>query len=354
MKLYTCSKCSNPVYFENSVCLSCGHRLGFDAANLEIKTLLIQQDGNYQELLEGVLYRYCENAAYGTCNWLIPIQYTNTFCLACQLNRTIPALRDQNLERWMRIEAAKHRLVYSLLRLNLVIKPRKDDSGLAFDFLADVSPAERVITGHSNGVITLNIEEADEEHRVRNKLDLGEKYRTLLGHFRHEIGHYYWDELIRGHSEIDRFRRLFGDEMQDYQQSLQSYYSIGPPTGWANHFISPYAASHPWEDWAESWSHYMHVMDTLETAYAFGLHVNPRTTSSIQSLHTEISDPYTTVDFQDVVESWLPLTFAVNSLSRSMGLVDFYPFVIAPEVVKKLQFIHEVCRTAAGSFYSIR
>ena len=348
MKVYTCGKCNNLVYFENNICLSCGHTLGFDADNLELITLTSKGTGVYTDLSQNSRYRFCQNAGFGTCNWLIPIQYTNTFCLACLLNRTIPSLLDHNLERWKRSEAAKHRLVYSLLRLKLPIDPKQNEqseSGLVFDFLADVSPEKRVMTGHDNGVITLNIEEADEAERVRNKLDLGEKYRTLLGHFRHEIGHYYWDVLIKNNTQADRFSKLFGNENQDYAKALQTYYVNGPPIDWSDHFISQYASSHPWEDWAETWSHYMHLMDTLETAYYFGLHVNPGKQTSVKNLRTEINhDPYTIENFSIVINSWLPLTFAVNSLNRSMGHMDFYPFVIAPDVIHKLQFIHEVCK----------
>lgn len=346
MKLFTCGKCNNLVYFENNVCLSCGHTLGFDADNLEIITLAPgHNNGIYSDLLRNTNYRFCENAAYGTCNWLIPVQYTNTFCIACQLNRTIPALHGQNLERWHRIEEAKHRLVYSLLHFNLPVAPKDAfDNGIAFDFLADVSPEKRVVTSHNNGVITVNIEEADEAERVRNKRDLGEKYRTLLGHFRHEIGHYYWDVLIKNKPYHIRFQQLFGDENMNYNEALKTYYQNGAPTEWSNYFISPYAASHPWEDWAESWSHYMHLMDTLETAYYFGLRINPGQQTSARNIYTEVNqEPYTIRDFRDVVKCWLPLMFAVNSLNRSMGHMDFYPFVIADPVIEKLQFIHDLC-----------
>lgn len=350
MKLYTCSRCNNLLYFENNVCLKCGHVLGFNAEKLDLIPLIDLNNGVYSDITsQQSRYRLCANATYGTCNWLIPLENPATFCVACQLNRTIPPLTPQNFERWKRIEIAKHRLVYSLLKLNLPVRPKlaPDDRGLAFDFLTDVSPEERVITGHDNGVITLNIQEADEAERVRNKLDLGEKYRTLLGHFRHEIGHYYWEIKIKDQPLLEEFRELFGDERQDYSTSLQTYYSNGPSIDWSDYFISPYATAHPWEDWAESWSHYLHMMDTLETAYYFGLRVHPEKPSGTKNIETEIDrDPYTIRDFDQVFETWLPLTFAFNSLNRSMGHADFYPFVIPPAVVRKLRFIHEVCGVA--------
>jgi hypothetical protein len=246
------------------------------------------------------------------------------------------------------MEVAKHRLIYSLLRFGLPVAPKTDgNEGIAFDFMADLSPEQRVMTGHDHGVITLNIEEADEAERVRNKLDLGEKYRTLLGHFRHEIGHYYWDLLIDKSPVIRGFRLLFGDERKDYGEALKSYYQNGAPENWMDHFISPYASAHPWEDWAETWAHYMHLMDTLETAYAFGISIHP---GKAQDLDADIrKDPYAIKDFHQIIGMWLPLTFAVNSLNRSMGHPDFYPFVISPVVIEKLRFIHERVKARTAS-----
>jgi hypothetical protein len=348
MKVYACSHCKNPLYFENDTCLACKHAVGFDAATLSMITL---EDGKPGELMDignrKKLFRWCENAAHGACNWLVALEQPSHFCLACELNRTIPDLsNNENLSRWKRMEVAKHRLVYSLLRLRLPLLPKEgpDEPGLAFDFIADTSPEKRVMTGHDNGVITLNIEEADEAKRARNKQDLGEKYRTLLGHFRHEIGHYYWDVLIKDGPLISGYRNIFGNEQKDYQEALKVYYSSGAPTDWPNHFISPYASAHPWEDWAETWSHYMHLMDTLETAYAFGVGIHP---GKLDDVDADISrDPYNIKDFERIFGMWLPLTFAVNSLNRSMGHADFYPFVISPEVIKKLRFIHETAGAA--------
>lgn len=185
MKLFSCSRCGSLVYFENSVCLSCSSPLGFDPASLALISLV---KGNNPETFhaygdESRFYRLCENHSYGTCNWLVPGDSRDPFCVACGLNRTIPHLSQENLERWRQIEVAKHRLVYALLRLGMSVKPRAKDAyhGIAFDFLADVSPEKRVVTGHNNGVITLNIEEADEAERVRNKLGPGGKIPDSAG-----------------------------------------------------------------------------------------------------------------------------------------------------------------------------
>ena len=348
MKLYICSNCQNPLYFENSLCLQCKREVGFDAHKLVMITSVESMDEFTKPTGKKDVYRYCENKTNGTCNWLLPIKDTHKFCTACDLNRTIPNLTTPgNLEKWSRIEIAKHRLVYSLLRLNLPVKSKWSDEeqGLIFDFMADVSTEEKIMTGHSNGTITLNINEADEVERVRHKLDLGERYRTLLGHFRHEVGHYYWDILVKDDSSIDEFRKLFGDERSDYTEALKAYYAGGLPPDWSAKFISPYASSHPWEDWAETWAHYLHMMDTLETAYAFGIDINPQKVKE-PDMQAEINrDPYTIKDFNRIVKLWLPLTFAVNSLNRSMGHQDFYPFIISEPVIAKLKFIHELCYT---------
>jgi hypothetical protein len=345
MKVYICGHCGNPLYFENRFCLSCKHPVGFDAGALSMITLQESGTAGYSNIADRQkVYHFCRNAEYDACNWLVMAGTSSPFCRACILNRIIPSISNpDNLRRWQRIESAKRRLVYSLLRLGLPVEPKrnKDGPGIAFDFMADVSPDQRVMTGHDEGTITLNIEEADETERVRNKRDLGEKYRTLLGHFRHEIGHYYWDLLVRDNP--DRFRGLFGDDRNDYGIALKMYYETGPPSDWIDRFISPYASSHPWEDWAETWAHYMHLMDTLETAYAFGLGIHP---GLMQTMNADIrNDPYVIKDFARIVTMWLPLTFAVNSLNRSMGHNDFYPFVISPPVVEKLRFIHEAAGT---------
>jgi len=343
MKIFTCNNCNQLLYFENSNCLNCNHAVGFDPVQFDLLALDKFANGFSPVHNNNTFVRFCANAVYGTCNWLIPIDQASPFCAACALNRTIPDLSNiDNQQKWKRIEIAKHRLVYSLLRFGLPINAKRnpnDIEGIAFDFMADVSANEKVMTGHDNGVITLNIEEADEGKRTRNKLDLGERYRTLLGHFRHEIGHYYWEVLIKETSHLEKFRQLFGDDQKDYGAALKTYYKTETPANRNDHFISPYATSHAWEDWAETWAHYMHMMDTLETAWSFGVGIErPGIEAPVAA------DPYSIPDFTGIVKRWFPLTVAVNSLNRSMGHADFYPFIIAPPVVEKLQFIHDVCR----------
>jgi hypothetical protein len=340
MQLFKCTNCSQPIYFENIFCGNCGCSLGFLVESMRPVALF-----------PGDPYQYCANHGYDACNWLVPLNSSNRFCRACELNRTIPDLSNPDyLMRWKKLETAKHRLVYSLLQMQLplVSKTIDQEKGLAFDFVADLSaaPNKKILTGHDQGLITINIAEADDIERELARRSMQEVYRTLLGHFRHEIGHYYWERLIDGTNNINAFRKLFGDEQTDYEEALKKYYQSGAPADWGQHFISAYASSHPWEDWAETWAHYMHIVDTLETAYSFGLSVDPLVARSLKALKEDIkADPYDIRDFETIIKYWLPLTFAMNSLNRSMGLSDIYPFVISNQVKEKMKFIHQVIQS---------
>jgi hypothetical protein len=349
MKLFRCQNCGQLLYFENTRCERCSDRLGYLSWGATLSAL--EPKGDHWKTLAkpNVLVRFCENAGHEVCNWLIHPDDASSLCEACRFNRTIPDLTvEQNLARWRRLEAAKHWLFYSLLRLRLPLKSQIDDpeKGLAFNFLADgVGPTgPKVLTGHDNGLITIALEEADDAERERRRTQMGEPYRSLLGHFRHEIGHYFWDVLVRDGGRMDECRAVFGDDSQDYNAALQTYYRNGAPADWQEHFVSAYATSHPWEDWAETWAHYLHIVDTLEMASAFGIRVQPRVMGD-ETLAAEIDqDPYQTVSMQEIIDAWLPLTFAVNSLNRAMGNHDLYPFVLSPAVIEKLTFVHEVAR----------
>lgn len=348
MKLFTCKQCGQLLFFENTHCESCGSLLGFLSDDMQLHTLLLQYEQTFSLKNAGSgHYHYCANAQHQACNWLIPVQQEDPLCLACALNDTIPNLQEANhLKLWRKLEAAKHRLIYSLLRLGLPVynKSQQADTGLAFDFLAEQEKA--VLTGHAQGLITLNIAEADDAERAKRRQAMGEPYRTLLGHFRHEVGHYYWDRLIANSQYLQSYRQLFGDEQEDYGEALQRHYQQGAPSNWADQYISMYASAHSWEDWAETWAHYLHMIDTLETAHAFGLHVAPKAARHDESLKANMDrDPYTLKSFDEIINLWLPLTFAMNSINRSMGQTDLYPFIIAPPVVEKLRFVHQVCHS---------
>jgi hypothetical protein len=282
------------------------------------------------------------------CNWLVQAGPNHAFCLACRLNQTIPDLSiAANKTLWARLETDKRRLVYSLLKLGLPLTPRIDgESELAFRFMADTAPqfneSGRVLTGHKDGVITLNIAEADPVTREAMRSQMAEPYRTILGHFRHESGHYYWERLVWNTPWLEPFRQCFGDERQDYAMALDSLYSQGPISNWREHHVSAYASAHPWEDWAETWAHYLHMVDTLETAYQFGLSVHPRLSEGPEMSLEQNFNPYYDASIDSLVEHWLPLTYALNSLNRSMGHDDLYPFVLSRGAIAKLGMVHTV------------
>lgn len=357
MKLFSCDRCHNLAYFDNARCTHCGATLGFLPQSLNLAA--IEPQGEYWRVQgdsTGTLWRQCRHYRdLGICNWMVRADDDDEFCLACRLNRTIPDLSvEGNLNLWQKLEQEKRRLVYSLLRLHLPLEPQqKSASGLAFDFLADTAPPfnerGRVLTGHAEGVITINIAEADPVIRAQMRNEMAEPYRTVLGHFRHESGHYYWDRLIRDSEQLDAWRELFGDERADYVQALETHYRQGPTPDWRQDFISAYAASHPWEDWAESWAHYLLMVDTLETAHQFGLSTRPKTgLDSSLDLDARL-DAYAEPDFSRLFDHWVALAITLNSLNRSMGHEHAYPFVLNKRVLDKLAFVHQLVRQPSST-----
>jgi hypothetical protein len=359
MKLFKCQSCQQILYFENSVCVKCGHRLGYvpEIATLSALEPAGEADGGNGGATGGDLwralaapdgaYRFCANAAQKACNWLVEVSSPDSFCLSCRHNRTIPDVTlPANLEAWQKIEIAKHRLFYSLLRWRLPMPTRVEDpaEGLAFDFLAELPHlnAAPVMTGHDNGLITIALAEADDAAREQRRVAMHEPYRTLLGHFRHETGHYFWDRLVRDRGQLDACRTLFGDDRQDYAQALQTYYNNGAPADWQSSFVSAYATAHPWEDFAETWAHYLHIVDTLEIARAFGLSTHPVLTRGDELDASVDFDPYRAPGIGPLIDSWLPLSLALNSLNRAMGQSDLYPFVLSQPAIAKLGFVHDI------------
>lgn len=335
MKLFTCPRCAGRLYFENSLCLTCRATVLYEPA----RSAFVPAEGT----------QACANASECGCNWTGDTRFGG-FCLACALNRTIPDLSiEGNRERWARVERAKRRVVYALLSFGLTVEPKSgpdDEAGLTFDFLAETHGqgpgGERILTGHDNGLITLNVAEADSPERERMRLAMGERYRTVLGHFRHELGHYYWDRLIRDdHDRLRSFRARFGDEREDYGDALRRHYASGPAPDWADRCISAYAASHPWEDWAETWAHFLHIADTLEMAAAFRI--------PLEAVDTSGPEPAASADpIERMLARWLALTEIANAVNRCMGLPDLYPFVISPAVAGKLDFVRDLLAGADG------
>jgi hypothetical protein len=198
-----------------------------------------------------------------------------------------------------------------------------------------------VLTGHANGMVTINVHEADDPYREQVRKEMKEAYRTLLGHFRHEVGHYFWDRLIRDTPWVGAFRALFGDERKDYAQAAKRHYEKGPPSDWPRTHVSAYATMHPWEDWAETWSHYLHMFDTLDTGRAHSLVVQPRPEQAIAARSVKLRELHDR-DFDSVIDAWITVTLTLNNLNRSMGLPDPYPFVLSAQAIEKLNFVHDL------------
>ncbi len=355
MKIFHCDHCDQLLFFENVQCLNCKRTLAYlpdvpDIASLEpVADKLWQADRSAPGSRK---HRLCTNYSNeNVCNWAIPENDPNELCESCRLNRIIPDLKAPgHRAAWARLENAKRRLIYTLLGLRLPLANKAEDArrGLAFEFMADTSTgsAPAVHTGHNEGVITINIAEADDVEREKRRHQLHEPYRTLLGHFRHEIGHYYWDRLIKDSDRLDGFRRLFGDEQQDYGQALQRHYQRGAPADWQQHFVSAYASSHPWEDWAEAWAHYLHMTDALETARACGLSMRPRRSDEPSLQPVAGKEPGPDIEFDRMIADWVSVSYLLNNLNRSLGQPDGYPFVLSAPVIEKTRFIHETIRTA--------
>ena len=345
MKNLCCEQCGLRVFFENVLCESCGAALGFEPGELRMAAFNVQADGAWQRVQgDPAGWRPCANyAPTGVCNWMVAAHDPNPLCVSCRTTQVLPGLdKPENLAYWTRIEQAKRRLFYNLLSLGLPVPSRAEDPehGVSFQFLEQLAPTARVMTGHDSGVITLNIAEADDAHREKTRTHLHEPYRTLLGHFRHEIGHYYWDRLIAGTEWHEKFRALFGDERQDYAEALAAHYAT-PRADWHQQFVSVYASSHPWEDWAECWAHYMHIHAGLETASAWGLRLDHAVPGepSVQAHPV----PHADTDMAHVlIEQWLPVSQFANAMARSLGNQDNYPFVMPEPVVRKLDFLHRV------------
>lgn len=333
MRQFFCD-CGSPVYFENDFCINCSSALGFDPLLNDMITLADWGQGVYRDV-RGQEYRYCANRAdFGVCNWLLLRDDPESLCTACRFNRTVPnQSRPENQRRWQVLERAKKRLVYTLKLLSLPLVNGWDDPdhGLLFDFIEDARsssevPESFVTTGYLGGVITVNALEADDAARIAARDELQESYRTVLGHLRHESGHYYWSLANPSGALLSDFRSIFGDERSDYQAALQRHYETGAPENWSDEFISAYASAHPSEDWAECWGHYLHIFDALETAWA----------------HQLLPDPPWAMSLNGRLTAWSRVSLMLNELNRSVGRGDAYPFVINEAIAEKFGFVEQL------------
>lgn len=347
MRRFSCD-CGNVLFFGSTRCLACGIEVGFSPRR-----------GNMERLDSQAGLKRCANGTrYDICNWTTDWESAGDLCISCRMNQVVPDLsRPQNRFLWARMESAKRRLIYTLLRLGIYIPTKKDDpqEGLAFEIASSLLDSS-VTTGHLNGIITMNLEEADDTYRQINRQLLGEAKRTLLGHFRHESAHYLWARFLSNkeweHPWRLAFREIFGNEWQDYGKALHSYYRSGPPTDWNLRFVSGYAASHPWEDWAETWSHYLQMLEGLETCDALGIQT-AHLTLPLQMLPVEAgtlsvhlnTSPGDSGCFLAMLQRWVCFSNVLNEISDSLGEPAPCPLVISVAIVRKLHLAHYFARS---------
>jgi hypothetical protein len=336
MRDFHCPNCGQRLAFENSRCLNCGSALGYSLDDGALLVIARGEDSEHDGAVDASEYRLCANLYAAKCNWLVRAAAGNgTLCTSCALTRTRPDDADTTaMAAFAAAEQAKRRLISELSDLKLPIVGREQDAeyGLAFDLLS--SQSEKVFTGHEDGLITLDLAEGDDVHREQLRISMDEPYRTLLGHFRHEIGHYYYYRLVGASPDhVTTATELFGDAEADYQEALDRHYSQGAPANWQREYVSSYATMHPAEDWAETFAHYLHIRDTLDTSAAFGF------APAGATFDRRVLGPS---GFDTIIEMWLPLAWALNMVNRSMGRDDLYPFVLAGPVLEKMRFIHTV------------
>lgn len=319
MRAFRCPGCGAELVFENSVCLTCGRAVGYDRDRRAMVVVGAEQP-------------ICANLDRCGCNWVADPASTTGRCFNCRLTRIRPADGDAvGLRQYWVAESAKRRLVAELDELGLPVRVSDGYRGLAFDLLS--STHTPVTTGYHNGGITLDLAESDSAHRERLRESMAEPYRTVLGHLRHEIGHYYAELLALTTPRRSDFVAIFGDPTTSYDDALTRHYRFGPRPLWSDRYISAYATMHPLEDFAEVFAHFLHLADTLQTAATFGLVAGP-------------VDLACTPMAEVVEQTWLPLTRALNQINRSMGQPDLYPFVLAPPVVAKLAFVADLVAPA--------
>ena len=320
VRAFQCEVCGAELFFENSVCVTCGSSVGYSRQQHAMVAVNADRP-------------ICANLNRCGCNWIADPASTLGLCFSCRLTRTRPADGDTvGLAQYWVAEAAKRRLIFGLEELELPIKISDGSSGLAFDLLS--STQSKIITGHQNGIITLDLAESNDAHREALRESMDEPYRTVLGHFRHEIGHYYCQVLALTEERREEFRALFGDETTSYEEALQRHYSTGSGRDWQDRFISAYATMHPLEDFAEVFGHFLHIADTLQTAEQFGM------------LSDQSAVPLEAAMADVIAKTWLPLTKGLNQINRSMGKPDLYPFVLAQPVIAKLQFVADLIAKA--------
>ncbi|MBH03210.1 MAG: hypothetical protein CMP08_03670 [Xanthomonadales bacterium] len=279
---------------------------------------------------------FCANRERIGCNWIAPEE--GAFCRACAMTALAPdPSLDNAISDWAATELAKRWVIDNLGRWQW-FRPEDPGTRPTFHMLAEAND-EPAPMGHGGGVVTISVSEADPVVRTKRRQALGEPYRTMIGHMRHEIAHMLWWRLALRQDFLDAFRDVFGDERDDYVEALGRHYQNGPPADWASRFISTYASAHPHEDWAETASHLLHLTDITDSFVASGL-------SSPHLPHAQWN-PYAEVDTARLIRVGAAIAAGINHVNRSMGHADLYPFMLSEPVNRKLAFVHEWLRRGA-------
>lgn len=287
----------------------------------------------------------CANRVqHDICNWMLDPGDPGPLCRSCRLTSVIPDLTVAgNTLRWAAIEAAKRRLMFTLIDHGLDPEPKAsptDTKGLALQLLGAVPGGPPVMTGHAGGTVTINIAEADDVEREATRVAFGEPVRSLLGHLRHEFGHYLQQRWITGPA-AEACRAVFGDEREDYAAALARYHAEGPPADWQQRFVTAYASAHPFEDWAETCAHVLLVSDAVQTAESWGLRLDgPVARARPKSSRSQPMD-------RVVIEHWLPVAQFLNAMNRSLGLRDSYPYLMPDAVLQKMALVQRLLADAA-------
>ncbi len=338
----SCPSCGFVAFLDRQHCERCNARLGFHHPTLTFRELV---DG--AATIDGRRWVPCSQWDW-KCNWLLAEDDERARCFSCRLNRTIPPFDDTIArEKLAETGIAKRRLLVQLMELGLPIVPYDEEpGGLGFDLLSSYSGG-RVITGHADGIITIDLAESLDEHREALRVVLGEPYRTMLGHFRHEIGHYYEQQLVSDEPLLSDCRALFGDERASYAEAIDRHYHHGPPEGWEEQYISSYATMHPWEDFAETWAHYLHITGTLTTAGRGAVRMDATRAHGLFDHDIVPRLSYLDATIEEILADWRWLSLMFNRINQAMGKSDLYPFTLVEPVAVKLGFVHRVVTSAS-------
>lgn len=347
MWAFRCPHCGSAVAFEDQQCLSCGTEVAFHKPWMQIA---LAPAAGTTTGIDDAQWSRCAHWDAG-CNWLVAADDPTGICYADGFVRTGPDPADAEANKELAsTRKSLRQLIFQLLDLNLPLKSfHEHPRGLAFDLLSSRSLGHPVIIGHSNGVITIDLAESLELYRERQRIILDEPYRTMLGHMRHEVGHYYEMILISDGSLVDQARMYFGDERADYQQALARYYAGDVPPNWREDYISHYATAHPFEDWAETFAHYLHITCTLGTIADSGLVLSAQRVHFDLDADIDPSTSYRESDITRLVHDWEVLSGVLNRVNHAMGEDDLYPFRLTLPVVAKLGFVQHVALTAAAN-----